>query len=47
MTADTATDALRDRLAIEDVLYRYGSCIDRRDGPGLEQRPNRRRDCGR
>ena len=35
MTADTAKDALRDRLAIEDVLYRYGSCIDRGDGPGL------------
>lgn len=35
MTADTATDALHDRLVIEDVLYRYGSCIDRGDGPGL------------
>lgn len=35
MTADQAIAELRDRLAINDTLYRYGSCIDRGDMLGL------------
>lgn len=32
---DTAVRALQDRLDITDTLYRYGSCIDVRDGAGV------------
>jgi hypothetical protein len=32
---EAAVAALADRLAIADTLYRYGSCIDRRDSAGL------------
>jgi hypothetical protein len=35
MSAEPAIGALLDRLQIQDVLYRYGSCIDRRDYEGL------------
>lgn len=35
MTADRAITELRDRLAITDTLYRYGSCIDQGDTSGL------------
>ena len=35
MTTDQAIAELRDRLAITDTLYRYGSCIDRGDTAGL------------
>jgi hypothetical protein len=33
--AAQAVNALLDRVEIQDVLYRYGSCIDRRDYEGL------------
>lgn len=33
LTADA--QALRDRIEIEDTIYRYASCIDRRDLPGI------------
>jgi len=32
---DSATQALRDRVEITDTLYRYASCIDRRDIDGI------------
>jgi hypothetical protein len=35
VAAEPAIGALVDRLAITDALYRYGSCIDRRDHAGL------------
>ncbi len=35
MSAEPAITALLDRVAIADTLYRYGSCIDRRDDAGL------------
>lgn len=35
MIAEHAPADVHDRLAITDVLYRYGSCIDRRDFDGL------------
>jgi len=35
MAVEPAIGALLDRLAITDTLYRYGSCIDRRDNAGL------------
>jgi hypothetical protein len=35
VAAEPAIAALVDRLAITDALYRYGSCIDRRDNAGL------------
>ena len=35
MTTDQAVRALLDRAEIEDTLYRYASCIDRRDLAGL------------
>jgi ketosteroid isomerase-like protein len=34
-TTDPAIGALIDRAAIEDTLYRYASCIDRRDLAGV------------
>jgi ketosteroid isomerase-like protein len=34
-TSDPALRALLDRAAIEDTLYRYASCIDRRDLAGI------------
>jgi ketosteroid isomerase-like protein len=35
VTTAPATGALLDRLEITDVLYRYASCIDRRDNEGI------------
>jgi hypothetical protein len=35
MTTDPATRALLDRVEIADTLYRYASCIDRRDNDGV------------
>lgn len=35
MTSDPATRALLDRIEIEDTLYRYASCVDRRDLAGV------------
>ena len=35
MPVEPAIGALLDRVAITDALYRYGSCIDRRDAAGL------------
>jgi ketosteroid isomerase-like protein len=35
MTPDPATRALQDRVEIEDTIYRYASCIDRRDIEGI------------
>jgi hypothetical protein len=35
MTTDRAIGDLVDRLAITETLYRYGSCVDRRDFDGL------------
>ena len=32
---DPATRALHDRIDITDTLYRYASCIDRRDIDGI------------
>jgi ketosteroid isomerase-like protein len=34
-TLTTDTQALRDRIEIEDTIYRYASCIDRRDLEGI------------
>jgi ketosteroid isomerase-like protein len=34
-TLTTDTQALRDRIEIEDAIYRYASCIDRRDLEGI------------
>jgi ketosteroid isomerase-like protein len=35
MTIDPATRALLDRVEITDTIYRYASCIDRRDLEGV------------
>jgi hypothetical protein len=35
MTAAVELDGLRDRIAVTDALYRYGSCIDEGDVAGL------------
>ncbi len=35
MTTDAALATLQDRLEITDTLYRYASCIDRRDNEGI------------
>jgi ketosteroid isomerase-like protein len=35
MIADTLPTAVLDRIAITDTLYRYASCIDRRDIAGI------------
>lgn len=34
-TSDTSVRALLDRSEITDVIYRYASCIDRRDNEGV------------
>ena len=35
MITQTGVEAVLDRIAITDTLYRYASCIDRRDGEGV------------
>jgi ketosteroid isomerase-like protein len=35
MSTDLASETLVDRLAITDTIYRYASCIDRRDLGGV------------
>lgn len=35
MTVADSLEAVRDRLDITDTIYRYASCIDRRDIPGV------------
>jgi hypothetical protein len=35
MITDSGIGALVDRLEVTDTLYRYASCIDRRDGDGV------------